>query len=92
MLWTYLSKSNNLSNILNSSTDILNFESINIKHDENYENYENEINSMKKNYSDLIKEGFLDGFSRDYNILFVSKYSPESDPLKKEKLIVLNLK
>lgn len=89
MLWTYLSRNNNFTNTSNLIPNILNFESVLIKNDENYEN---EINLLKNSYSNLIKEGFFDGFIRDYDTLFVSEYSPELVPIKKEKLIVLNLK
>lgn len=44
----------------------------------------NDYENLKKDYCELIIDGFFDGFSNDYDMIFISEFSPDKKPLEKE--------
>lgn len=81
MIWTYLANSNS---ILSLTPNPLTFESV------EFEASNKELlDKLTDGYIDLINEGFFDGFSNDYDILFVSLYSPSESSITREKLFVI---
>jgi hypothetical protein len=56
------------------------------EHVEIDETDETRLTNLTDGYIELINDGFFDGFSNDYNVLFVSKYDPTQNPIIKEKI------
>jgi len=69
-MWSYL------SNSASSEPKLLTFECVDSK----------DVNSLAKGYCELIMEKFFSGFSSEYDTIFISKYSPNSNPQNKPKL------
>jgi len=44
----------------------------------------NDFEKLKKDYCELVIDGFFDGFSNDYNMIFISEFSPDKKPFEKE--------
>lgn len=82
MVWTYLSNSQ-YDNIEHKS---LTFECIDLEISNT-----NLFNELKNGYIDLINDGFFDGFTNDYDTLFISTFSPSEFPIKKDKVFKINL-
>jgi hypothetical protein len=81
MIWTYLANSNSISPL---TPNPLTFECV------EFEASNKELlDKLTDGYIELMNEGFFDGFSNDYNILFVSSYSPSESPITREKLFVI---
>lgn len=81
MVWTYLANSNSISPL---TSNPLTFECIELKNDN-----KELLDKLKDGYIELISEGFFDGFSNDYNTLFISSYGPDKSPITREKLFVI---
>lgn len=78
MFWTYLANSNSISSL---TPNPLTFECVELEIG-NKEFFE----KLTNGYIELMNEGFFDGFSSDYNKLFVSSYGPDEFPITREKL------
>lgn len=76
--WTYLANTKYSLSISSLSPNPTTFEHVEID--------ETKLGNLTNGYIELMNEGFFDGFSNDYNLLFVSKYDPTQNPIEKEKL------
>lgn len=81
MIWTYLYNSNIISPL---TPNPLTFECVELDIADN-----ELLKKLTDGYVELMNEGFFEGFSNDYNILFVSSYGPNESPNKREKLFSL---
>lgn len=52
----------------------------------------NDLKSLKFGYSELILDDYFNGFLTEYDLIFVSKYSPDNFPYEKEKDFVIEFK
>jgi hypothetical protein len=77
--WTYLSNIKCSSSISTLTPNPITFDHVKI--DDIIK-----LNDLTNGYIELMNEGFFDGFSNDYNMLFVSKYDPMQNPIEREKL------
>lgn len=84
MVWTYLANSKHNLRSLNENP--LTFECIELDMS-NKESFD----KLKNGYIELINSGFFDGFSKDYNKLFISVYEPDKSPMTREKLFEIEL-
>jgi len=83
MIWTYLANSNSTSSL---TPNPLTFESVEFE-----TSNKKLLDKLTNGYIELMNEGFFEGFSHDYNILFISSYSPDKSPITKEKHFVIKL-
>lgn len=83
-IWTYLADFKSPTSISRLTQNPLTFEHVEI--DDGDGDLGTRIVNLTNGYIDLINEGFFDGFTNDYNILFVSKYDPTQNPIEREKL------
>ena len=81
MVWTYLTNSNSISSL---TPNPLTFECVELDIADNAL-----LKKLTDGYIELMNEGFFDGFSNDYNMLFVSSYGPNESPIEREKLFVI---
>ncbi len=79
--WTYLASTKYPSSISRLTPNPTTFEHVEID-----ETDETRLTNLTNGYIELMNEGFFDGFSNDYNMLFVSKYDPTQNPIEREKL------
>lgn len=81
MVWTYLANSNSISSL---TPNPLTFERVEL----DVSNKEL-FDKLTDGYIELMNEGFFDGFSSDYNRLFISSYGPNESSISREKLFVI---
>ena len=81
MVWTYLFNSNLISSL---TSNLLTFEYVELNIDD-----KELLKKLTDGYIELMNEGFFDGFSNDYNRLFVSSYGPDESPIEREKFFVI---
>ena len=81
-IWTYLADIKSTASLSRLTQNPLTFEHVEIDD----VCWETRIVNLTNGYIDLINEGFFDGFTNDYNMLFVSKYDPTQNPIEREKL------
>lgn len=78
MYWSYLHNDENNKEKNEKKSNILTFES------------GTNLEKLKKGYSELIIENFFDGFTNEYNSIFISKYGPIDNPLGNQKEFEIN--
>ncbi len=83
MFWTYLFNSVFITQL---TPTILTFECVEVDKTNN-----ELLNKLKNGYIELVSEGFFDGFTNNYDMLFISSYSPDKLPNTKEKLFEIKL-
>lgn len=81
MVWTYLGNLNSILSLTSLTPNPLTFECVELDVNNN-----ELLKKLTDGYIELINGGFFDGFSSDYNILFVSSHSPDKFPITREKL------
>ena len=69
-MWSYL------TNASSTNPKLLTFECVN----------SDDFESLAKGYCELILENFFSSFSSEYNSIFISESSPDSNPQNQDKL------
>lgn len=76
MFWSYLADSKSLNT---PNPKLLTFES-----HESHESYNVTLKKLSDGYCELIVAEFFSSFANDYDSVFISKFSPDTNPSKNE--------
>lgn len=86
--WTYLTNSKYWNDVKNLNPNPLTFEQVSFNNSVNSDSF---IVKLKSDYTQLIKDGFFDGFKCDYDHIFISTFAPSERPLLNNKICKIEL-